>query len=194
MMSEGTWPTVAHVIAKAINPHRRPTIGVVLFSLTAAVLFLASCGGQAKPAPDFQFTVYQGEEILGGEVVKLSALIAQGKPIVLNFWAGSCSPCRAEMPDLQRFYDGSKDKFTLIGVDVGQFTGLGSKQDARNLLRELGVTYPAGFTDDGTVVRKYEVSGMPTTVFIDSQDIIVEKWSGILIREILERITTEMLD
>ena len=194
MTSEGTWPTVAHVLAKAINPHRRPKIVFVLINLTAAVLLLASCGEQAKPAPDFQFTLYQGQEILGGEEVKFSEVIAQGRPIVLNFWAGLCPPCRAEMPDLQRFYDGSKDEFTLIGIDVGQFTGLGSKQDARNLLRELGVTYPAGFTDDGSVVSKYEVLGMPTTVFIDSQGIIVQKWTGILIREILERITQEMLE
>jgi len=128
---------------------------------------------------------------LGGEKLEMAQLV--GKPIVLNFWAGLCPPCRAEMPEFQRFYDESKNDVVLVGVDIGRFMGLGSRNDAKNLLRELGITYPAGFTNDGSVVRKYQVLGMPTTVFIDAEGKIFEKWTGALNQQILERITNAMI-
>ena len=144
-------------------------------------------------APDFLVTMYQGQDVVGGQVVKFSDLLGQ-KPIVLNFWAGLCPPCRAEMPDLQVFNEKFKDRALLIGIDLGQFTGLGTQQDAQDLLEELGVTYPAGFTTEAGVVRDYEVLGMPTTVFIDAQGKIFNKWTGALNDEVLEEKTLEMLN
>ena len=79
-------------------------------------------------------------------------------------------------------------------MDIGQFTGLGNRNDAKKLLRELRITYPAGYTKDGSVTRKYEVLGMPTTVFINSEGAIFETWSGALNRDILQRVTTAMLN
>lgn len=104
----------------------------------------ASSGGNKADGvvENFSFTLFQGDKVLGAEKLEMDQIL--GKPIVLNFWAGQCPPCRAEMPDLQRFYDGFKDDVTLLGIDVGQFTGLGNRRDARNLLKELGITYPAG--------------------------------------------------
>ena len=97
------------------------------------------------------------------------------------------------MPELQEFYEDFKDQVTLVGVDIGQFTGLGNQQDARDLLSELGVTYPNGFTDDGGVVSQYRVVSMPTTVFINSKGEVFRKWSGPLNLEVLSEVTTEML-
>jgi len=168
--------------------------------VVAVILSVAGGSGGTSPgsttrsgdlAPDFSFTLYQGERDLGAETLDLSQL--RGKPVVLNFWAGACPPCRAEMPDLQMFYEDSQDQVTLIGIDVGRFLNLGSKRDAENLLRELNITYAAGFTNDGGVVREYEVLGMPTTVFIDSKGEIFEKWTGILNRDILDSLTNAML-
>jgi len=212
LKSEMASPTDAlpQVTEKARNLSIRFSGPLVMLGVTTAVLLLASCGGQAKPsypttvigstegsltaAPDFQVTVYQGEEILGGKEINFSELLAQGRPVVLNFWAGLCPPCRAEMADLQRFYDEFQDQVYLIGIDIGPFTGLGSRDDGRALLEKLKVTYPAGTTEDTSVVGKYEVLGMPTTVFIDSQGRIYEKWTGILNRDILVRVTKEMLE
>ena len=172
---------------------RRPAIGMVL------VLVLAACGGGAGDsapagnglAPDFSISLYQGSAELGAETINFSDL--RGKPVVLNFWAGLCPPCRAEMPDLQEFYMEFKDRATLIGLDVGQFTGLGTQDAARSLLSELSITYPAGFTTDATVMRGYKVLSMPTTVFVDSSGAIFRTWGGVLNREKLTEITNEML-
>jgi len=138
-------------------------------------------------------TMFQGQDVVGGEEVSLHSLFGD-KPIVLNFWAGLCPPCRAEMPDLQEFNEEFKDRAILLGVDLGQFTGLGSQKDAKDLLAELGVTYPAGFTSDADVIKDYKVLGMPTTIFIDRNGEIFNKWTGALNGRILKEKTLEMLD
>ena len=163
----------------------------VIVAVAVAVVFVGGGRGTAR-ASDFSFTLYQGVSELGGSrEMNLSRL--HGNPIVLNFWAGNCPPCRAEMPQFQRFYNEFRDDITLLGIDIGPFTGLGSHQDAENLLRELGITYPAGFTDDAGVPRKYKVAAMPTTVFIKSDGEIFERRTGALNRNALVRFTSEML-
>ncbi len=165
---------------------------VVIFLALSAVQ--ATCSGDAaslKAAPDFPFTLYQGESELGGPDLALADL--RGRPVVLNFWAGLCPPCRAEMPDFQQFHDEFNDRVTLIGIDIGPQMNLGSQADAMSLLNDLGITYPAGFTNDDNVVRSYEALGIPTTVFINSNGEIFRRWGGILNREVLEDIANEML-
>ncbi|MCH7736562.1 MAG: TlpA family protein disulfide reductase [Chloroflexi bacterium] len=144
-------------------------------------------------APDFTITMYQGQDVVGGQEVTLHSLVGP-KPIVLNFWAGLCPPCRAEMPDLQEFNDEFKDRALLVGVDIGQFLGLGSTEDGQELLDELDITYPAGFTTEGGVVQDYEVLGMPTTIFISANGKIFNKWTGALNGSILKEKTLEMLN
>ena len=144
-----------------------------------------------KDPNDFTFTLYQGQDRLGAESLNFSDL--QGKPVVLNFWAGLCPPCRAEMPEFQEFYDDHHDRVVLLGIDVGQFTSLGSRDDAQALLKELGVTYPAGFTEESAIMRNFKVLGMPTTVFVDSEGKIFRSWTGALNLKTLSGITDEML-
>ncbi len=141
-------------------------------------------------AKDFSFTLYQGEQELGGEKLNLAEL--RGKPVVLNFWAGLCPPCRAEMPDLQRFYEESQDEVVMLGIDVGRFNNLGGSGDAKRLLKELDITYPAGFTRDGSVMREYAVISMPTTVFINSKGEVFQSWPGVITRDILASLTDSM--
>lgn len=190
-----------------VEPQRRPRslprygrLGRMLLLGVVLAVVAASCGGSSStdaapskdPAFDFSFALYQGESELGAETLSLSDL--RGRPVVLNFWAGSCPPCRAEMPDLQRFYEEFNDRVTLIGIDIGQFTGLGNQSEAKNLLSELGVTYPTGFTEDGSVVRQYKVLSMPTTVFIDSKGDVFKTWGGLLNQAVLTDVITEMLN
>ena len=112
--------------------------------------------------------------------------------MVLNFWAGLCPPCRAEMPDLQRFYEESQDEVVMLGMDVGRFNNLGGRGDAKKLLNELDITYSAGFTRDGSVMREYEVISMPTTVFINSKGEAFHSWSWVISRDILVSLTDSM--
>ena len=164
--------------------------GAAVIAVVLAAILVPGLGGPSQAA-DFKFTLYQGVGELGAKEMSLSRL--DSRHVVLNFWAGQCPPCRAEMPEFQRFYDEYNDRVTLIGIDIGPFMRLGTHRDAENLLRELGITYPAGFTDDPSVTRKYGVAGMPTTVFILPGGEIFEKRIGQLNFRFLTRVTNSML-
>ena len=192
-------------------PRQRRKNWVVLPALGALVLLLVSaCGspgaepsaGSAEPepatssdvemAPALAFTPFQGEGLPAGEELQISDLT--GKPVVLNFWAGLCPPCRAEMPDLQEFYDENKEDATLLGVDIGQFMGVGFPGRRGKPAAGTGHHLPAGFTNDADVIRNYKVLGMPTTVFINADGSIFERWTGVLDREVLVEKVQMMLE
>jgi thiol-disulfide isomerase/thioredoxin len=162
----------------------------LLLLTTIALLVLAACGdgesseGSGEPEHDFAFIPYQsiGDPGSGSEMM-FSELFEEGKPVVLNFWAGQCPPCRAEMPYFQELADEYSDDFTLIGIDVGVFTGLGTEQNALDLLEELNITYPAGRAVDREPLLDYGATGMPTTVFFSADGNVVEKRIGLILED-----------
>jgi thiol-disulfide isomerase/thioredoxin len=153
--------------------------GVALPSLLAACS--APSSQASASAADFTITAYQGQDVLGGQTVSFSKVLENGKPVILNFWAGLCPPCRAEMPGFQRIADQVRNKVVFVGVDIGPFVGLGAHEDARRLLAELGIRYPAAFAVDSTPVRLYQIRAMPTTVFLSSKGKIVDTANGMLV-------------
>lgn len=174
---------------------------VVAVAVTLLVFGASACGSEsgastvANPAAnaiyDFPINFYQGQDVVGGKALSLSDL--QGHPVVLNFWAGLCPPCRAEMPEFQRFADEYSGRALVIGVDLGQFFSLGSQEDALQLLNELSVTYPAGYTEDAGVLPELGVTGLPATFFINEDGSLHRKWQGVLNGDKLAEITEEML-
>ena len=176
-------------------------LGIVLAGF---LVMMAACSGGTSPdtdgasipkdkdrPPNVVVDLYQGGEQLGADSVSISDL--EGTPLIINFWAGLCPPCRAEMPDFQEFHDANAGRVTLLGIDVGEFNGLGDRETAKALLTELDITYPAGSTDDDKVIPGYKVLTMPTTVFIDSGGQVFRTWNGVLDRETLAEVTDEML-
>ncbi|MCY4484943.1 MAG: TlpA disulfide reductase family protein [Spirochaetaceae bacterium] len=178
-----------------------PLLGVL------ALLLAAACnrgsdddGGGASAAAadlprvgDFEIVAYQTGGGLTAERMQFSAVLDHGKPVVLNFWAGLCPPCRAEMPEFQEVYDEYSDRILMLGIDLGPFTGLGNSDQGRALLSELGVSYPAGTTEDADVVAHFQVLGMPTTLFVTADGGVVAKWTGILTKEKLVEHVEELL-
>ncbi len=188
----------------------------------AALLVLAACSGGAEPTPeptptpvppaasdapgmpdapssvmlelpDLEISAYQGLDALGGEDTTLSAVVGQGKPVVLNFWAALCPPCRAELPEFERVHHERSDEVTILGIDIGPQQFLGTREEGQALLAELGVSFPAGTTFDDTVVRGFEVFSMPTTFFIASDGSLMRKWSGILDEDKLNELVDELV-
>ena len=143
-----------------------------------------------NPAPDFELVLFGNQDDGEGEVLRLSDLA--GTPVVLNFWFPSCPPCRAEMPDLEASFKRHKDEgIRFVGITN---MGLDTAQDARDFIAEIGVTYSVGPDSDSTIVRAYDVSGFPSTVFIDANQNLVRKWTGLLNEEKLEELIEEMLN
>lgn len=108
-------------------------------------------------APDFRLRAFDGR------AVALSDF--RGRPVVLNFWASWCTPCRQEMPNLERVWQEFRGRgLIVLGIDV-----LDDEKDAAAFLEALRITYPNVFDPDQTRMRLYRVSALPTTILIDRQ-------------------------
>ena len=168
-----------------------------MFFAAALLALLLACGGgdgeEKEMAGDFPIIVSQGQDALGGERVAMASLLGE-RPVVLNFWAAECPPCRAELPEFQSFHEEYGDRVLVLGIDLGQFTNQGTPEQGRELLAELGVKFPAGYTEDQSVLPGYTVLGLPTTIFINGDGSIFSKWTGALNEEVLIERTEEMLD
>ena len=172
-----------------------------LIVIGAAVAVLALVGFAtfqvikgAGAASDFEVDVYQGQEMLGGSEVNFKDLLENGKPVVLNFWGGDCPPCRAEMPAFQRVYERHRDDIILLGLDVGAFFGLGTRQSALNLLSELNITYPAGGSPNRKPPNNYSVNGLPATIFFGADGKVFRRWDGAITEDRMSQIVNSMLE
>lgn len=127
------------------------SLGVVIVAgFTSANTF-------ADPAPDFTLQSSTGENVRLAE--------QRGQVVMLNFWASWCGPCRKEMPLLDAMSKRySSAGFVLYGVNVEE-----DNTDAKKLLKELGVTFPALFDPESKASSLYNVDAMPTTVVIDKK-------------------------
>ncbi len=156
---------------------RRVVIPLVAMALVVGLIVfeIASSGpGQrGKPAPPLPPAVLQAPK------VTLAGL--RGKPALINFWASWCEPCREEAPELQRF-ERSIHGGRLIGVDYTDQAAQG-----REFVRRYDWKFPVLEDPDGIYGARYNLSGLPTTVVLDSQGRIVEELRGPQTRADLQR-------
>ncbi|SEN72606.1 Peroxiredoxin [Amphibacillus marinus] len=122
-------------------------------------------------APDFHL------QTLTGERVQLSDYL--GSPIMLNFWATWCPPCRAEMPDMQRFYEDTE--ITILAVNLTDTEHSNSDVDA--FVKEHALTFPIPIDKAGDTSSLYDIQAIPTTFMIDQTGIIHDKSYGALTYE-----------
>lgn len=111
------------------------------------------------PAPEFRLKSLKDENFA------LSDL--RGKPVVLNFWATWCGPCRNEMPALQKASEKYAGEVAIIGVDQSE-----APETVRQFINELAVNFDILLDANNDAATAYAVTLMPTTYFIDAQGII----------------------
>jgi len=134
-------------------------------------------------APDFNLKTSRGESI------RLSEL--RGHPILLNIWASWCSPCKAEMPALQRTYQTHASQgFVVLGVNA---TNQDELSLAISFVESRGLTFPILFDENGEVSRSYRVRALPTSFFIDAQGIIQDVVVGGPMSDALLQIRVQQL-
>jgi thiol-disulfide isomerase/thioredoxin len=146
--------------------------------LSGANQSLATVG---HAAPDWSGTD------LDGRPIALNSY--RGKAIFLNFWASWCGPCRAEQPgldDIARIY---KPKgIELIGVDIRD-----NLDQAKIYRDEFQMPYPSVFDQAARLAYAYQIDAPPSSVFINTQGVIVFKITGALGKDSYERIIRDKL-
>ena len=128
------------------------------------------------PAPDF--TVYDE----AGNEVHLSDY--RGKPVVVNFWASWCGPCRMEMPEFQEKHLelGGEVQFLMINMTGGRET----VETARDFIAGQGYTFPVLYDTEGDAAVTYGAYALPTTYFIDAEGYAIAQARGAINSETLQ--------
>jgi len=122
--------------------------------------------GETPPVPDVTLPA------LDGPAVSLQAFT--GHPVVLNFWASWCIPCRDEAPLLEGIWQEFRPQgLIVLGVDTQDLEG-----PARAFVREFHITYPTLRDPDGSFARLFGTTGVPETFFIDRNGRILGKFPG----------------
>jgi cytochrome c biogenesis protein CcmG, thiol:disulfide interchange protein DsbE len=117
------------------------------------------------PAPDFALSTLDGADF------RLSA--QRGRPVVLNFWATWCPPCRAELPELKSANERYAGQVAVVGVNQAEPAATVAK-----FVPEFGLAFPIPLDQQGDVSRVYGVRSLPTTFFIDRDGIIRQIQNG----------------
>ncbi len=117
------------------------------------------------PAPDFTLTT------AGGEPFNLADL--RGIPVVLNFWATWCPPCRAELPELEAASNRFAGQVAIVGVNQAE-----APAAVQAFATQLGLTFAIPLDQDAAVSQRYFVRSLPTTFFIDRDGVIQQLQVG----------------
>jgi cytochrome c biogenesis protein CcmG/thiol:disulfide interchange protein DsbE len=113
----------------------------------------------SKPAPDFVLKDIHGQSV--------SLAQFKGKPVLLNFWATWCGPCREELPSMQRMHEAAKSNggFQIIAISIDRSNIKKVNKYADN----LNLTFPILVDPDRETRKAYFIRGLPTSYLIDSE-------------------------
>ncbi len=121
----------------------------------------------------------------------------KGKTIFLNFWATWCSPCKAELPEIQQLYDSysreGEDALIVLGVAGPEMGKEGTVEDITAFLEDNGYTYPVLMDTDWSLFYGYGISSFPTTFMIDREGNVFGYLTGQMSYEIMEDIVAQTM-
>lgn len=149
--------------------------GALIVAIVLAVYVRGGGGGNTgtgpaalagQPAPSFTVPALEGGT---------SGIAAyRGRIVVMNLWASWCPPCRAEMPDLERLYAAYRaENVVVVGIDQGE-----SPSKVSAFARALGITYPILLDQQQQYGRVYAALGLPTTILVDRNGVVVRGFDG----------------
>jgi len=156
----------------------------VILMILALGLVLAGCSaGSEPPGVEGQTTPAEGTQIgnlapdfqlqnLDGQTVSLTGL--RGEPVLINFWATWCPPCRGEVPYIQEIYEEwSGEGLVVLAINLGE-----SSSQVEEFMQNYHLSFTVLLDTKQDVAQRYNITGIPTTFFIDKDGIIQDKVIG----------------
>ena len=183
MKKNYTWILLLLVIALLLGG------GTFAYRLLSRITDPASPSETVSLAPQgdaADFTVYDAD----GTPVTLQS--KQGKPVLINFWASWCGPCKAELPDLETACQqyGDKVEFMMINLTDGSSETV---DGVRAFLEENGYTFPVYYDTDESATLAWGVSSIPTTVLIGPDGKYLHTQIGAMSAETIEQLVQQLL-
>ena len=141
---------------------------VAFMALLSVAVFRSDTQAEAgKSAPSFELALLDGSGVLTDEDL-------EGRPVVINFWASWCIPCREEAPLFERAWKAYRDEGVMVlGVNIKD-----AESDARAFVKEFGITYPVVRDLNQDLTKNFGVRGLPETFFVDHRWTFVGAISG----------------
>jgi cytochrome c biogenesis protein CcmG, thiol:disulfide interchange protein DsbE len=175
-MGQQTWKGAAREVGRAALRHKvlSAIIAVCVAGSLITIGVVGSASGQAASpvapvaAPAFSLPLLGDES---GRQVALSKY--RGQPLIVNFFASWCEPCKTETPLLATFYRTDKGNVALVGLDENDTLG-----NATSFTRAEGVSYPVGWDPHFAVASAFGVNALPQTFFLNARHQIVDRIFG----------------
>jgi cytochrome c biogenesis protein CcmG/thiol:disulfide interchange protein DsbE len=152
--------------------------------------------GELPRAPEFELEVIWPRtdtwprgtrSTLGDGRLALSEL--RGRPVVINFWASWCGPCRDEAPILRASAEAHAGRVVFLGIDIQDLEG-----DALSFLREFDVPFVSARDGSNGTYDEYGLTGVPETYYVDGRGRIVAHTPGPVSRTTLEDGIADLLE
>ena len=136
----------------------------------------------SKPAPDFVL------QDIHGKSVSLDQF--KGKPILINFWATWCGPCKEELPSMQRLHDASKSNggIQILAISIDR----SNIEKVNQYARDMNLTFPILLDPDRIARKPYFVRGLPTSYLVDAEGKLqgfisgARNWDGPAARQLFQ--------
>jgi cytochrome c biogenesis protein CcmG, thiol:disulfide interchange protein DsbE len=141
-----------------------------------------------RQTPDFTVPLFDRYRTEYGNTFDAAA--ARGQPLVVNFWASWCLPCREEMPVLEASWREHQGEVLFVGVNTQET----SESGAQALLNEFSLSYPNGRDESNRINIEYGLFGLPETFFIRADGTLSYRHSGPISSETMNEQIQALLD
>lgn len=156
-------------------------IGLLLMQGSAKNEFAGNSLETMEPAPSFALALLDGKSFQFHDY--------KGKPVLINFFASWCLPCREEMPVLEKIVREYQSKgVVFLGIAVDD-----TEDKMKEFIKRYDVTFPVGLDKTAEIQKAFGLYGIPTTYFIDKRGVISYFHSGVVTEELLQHELDKLL-